>query len=59
MHKKNKSNSSAMQDEGEDEAEVCALYCQKRSTITFCGECKEHYCAGCIVAHTVGDNTIC
>ena len=30
----NKSNSTATQDEGEDEADVCALCCQKRSIIT-------------------------
>ena len=23
---------------------VCVLCCQKRSTITVCGECEEHYC---------------
>ena len=27
---------------------MCVLCCQKRSTITFCGECEEHYCAECI-----------
>ena len=40
-----KSNSAATQNEREDEVEVCVLCCQKRSTITVCGECKEHYCA--------------
>ena len=30
------SNSAATQDEAEDEAEVCVLCCQKRSTITVC-----------------------
>ena len=35
-----KSNSAATQDEGEDEAEVCAFCCQKRTTITVSGECK-------------------
>ena len=39
-----KSNSAASQDEGEDEAEVCALCCQKRPTITVCGECHGHEC---------------
>ena len=34
-----KSNSATTQDEVEDEAHVCALCCQKRSTITVCGEC--------------------
>ena len=38
------SNSAAMQDEAEDEAEVCVLCCQKRSTVAVCDECKEHYC---------------
>ena len=36
------------QDEAEDEAEVCVLCCLKRSIITVCGECEEHYCAECI-----------
>ena len=43
-----KSNSAATKDEGEDGADVCALCCQKRSTITVCGECQEHYCDECI-----------
>ena len=30
---------------------VCALCCQKRSTITGCGECQEHCCDECIEAH--------
>ena len=30
---------AARQDEEEDEADVCALCCHKRSTITGCGEC--------------------
>ena len=47
-------NSVATQDEGEDEAVMCALCCQKRSIIAVCGECKEHYCAECIDAHTGG-----
>ena len=38
------SNSAAMQDEVEDEAEVCVFCCHKRSTIAACDECKEHYC---------------
>ena len=54
------SNSAATQDEGKDEADVCALCCQKRSTITVCGECKEHLCAEYIDLHTCGDNnTVC
>ena len=32
------------QDEAEDEAEVCVLCCQKRSTIAVYDEWKEHYC---------------
>ena len=36
------------QDEAEDEAEVCVLCCQKRSTVAVCDECKEHYCTECI-----------
>ena len=39
-----KRNSAATGDEGEDEVEVCALCCRKRSAVTICGECKEHYC---------------
>ena len=54
-----KSMSVATQDEGEDEAEVCALCRQKCSTITVCGECKEHSCAECMDAHTCGDRTVC
>ena len=34
-----KSNSTAKQDEGEHEVDVFVLCCQKRSTITVCGEC--------------------
>ena len=49
---------AAMQDEGEDEVEVCVLCCQKHFTITPCGECKEHYCAECIDAHTCRDKTV-
>ena len=40
------------QDEAESEAEVCVFCCQKRSTITVCGECEEHYCAECIDIYT-------
>ena len=54
-----KSNSATTQDEAEDEAEMCALCCQKRSTITVCGECEEHYCAECIDTHTCGTNVSC
>ena len=39
------------QDEAEDEAEVCVLCCQKRSTVAVCDECKEHYCIECIDTH--------
>ena len=52
------SNSAATQDEGEDEADVCALCCQKHSTITGCGECQEHYCDECIDAHTCGKQIV-
>ena len=54
-----KSNSATTQDEAEEEAEVCVLCCQKRSTITICGECEEHYCAECIDTHTCGTNVVC
>ena len=53
------SNSAATQDEAEDEAEVCMLCCQRRSTIIVCGECEEHYCAECIDTHTCGTNVVC
>ena len=53
-----KSNSAATQDEGEDEADVCVLCRQKRSTITVCGECQEHYCDECIDAHTCGEQVV-
>ena len=53
-----KSNSDAMQDEGEDEADVCELCCQKRSTVTICGECCEHYYDKCIDAHTFGEQLV-
>ena len=53
-----KSNSTATQDEGEDEADVCVFCCQKRSTITVFGECKEHYCEECIDAHTCGKQVV-
>ena len=45
-------NSAAKQDEAEDEAEVCVLCCQRRSTVAVCDECKEHYCNECIDTHT-------
>ena len=54
----NNSNSASTQDEGEDETDVCALCCQKRSTITACGECQEHYCDDCIDAHTCGEQIV-
>ena len=47
------------QDEAEDEAEVCVLCCQKRSTVAVCDECKEHYCTECIDTHTCGTNVVC
>ena len=53
------SNSATTQDEAEDEAEVCVLCCQKRSTIKVCDECEEHYCAECIDTHTCGTNVVC
>ena len=53
------SNSAATQDEAEDEAKVCVLCCQKRSTIAVCDECKEHYCTECIDIHTCGTNVVC
>ena len=51
------SNSAATQDAAEDEAEVCVLCCQKRSTVAVCDECKEHYCTECI--DTCGTNVVC
>ena len=53
-----KSNLATRQDEGED-AELCALCCHKRSTVTVCGECKEHDCSECIDTHTYGNNVMC
>ena len=53
------SNSAATQDEAEDEVEVCVLCCQRRSTVTVCDECKEHYCNECIDTHTCGTNVVC
>ena len=53
-----KSNPATTQDEGEDEADVCSLCCQKRSTITACGECQEHYCDECIDDHTCGEQIV-
>ena len=47
------------QDEAEDEADVCVLCCQKRSTVAVCDECKEHYCTECIDTHTCGTNVVC
>ena len=46
------------QDEAEDEAEVCVLCCQKRSTVAISDECKEHYCTECIDTHTCGTNVM-
>ena len=53
------SNSAATQDKAEDEAEVCVLCCQRRSTVAVCDECKEHYCNECIDTHTYGTNVVC
>ena len=53
------SNSAATQDEAKDEAEVCVLCCQRRSTVAVCDECKEHYCNECIDTHTCGTNVVC
>ena len=47
------------QDEAEDEAKVCVLCCQKRSTVAVCDEFKEHYCTECIDTHTCGTNVVC
>ena len=55
----NESNSATTEDEGHDEVEVCELCCHKRSTVTVCGECKEHYCCECNDTHTCGNNIIC
>ena len=52
-------HSAATQDEAEDEAEVCVLCCQRRSTVAVCDECKEHYCNECIDTHTCGTNVVC
>ena len=38
---------------------VCALCCHKRSTVTFCDECKEHCCFECIDTHTCRNSIIC
>ena len=54
-----KSNSATTQDKAEDEADVCVLCCQKRSTIAVCGECEQHYRAKCIDTHTCGTNVVC
>ena len=43
-----------MEDEGEDGVEVCVLCWHKRSTVSVCGECKEHYCPECIDTQTYG-----
>ena len=53
------SNSAATQDEAEDEAEVCVLCFQKRSTVGVCDECKEQHCTECINTHTCGSNVVC
>ena len=42
------------QDEAEDEAEVCVLCCQKRSTVAVCDECKEHYYMNVLTPTLVG-----
>ena len=43
------SNSATTQDDAEDEAAVCVLCCQKRSTVTVCDECKGMPCTQCEV----------
>ena len=53
-----KSNSAATEDEGEHEVEVCALCCYKCSTVTVCGECKEHYCPECFDTHSYPNDII-
>ena len=53
-----KSNSATTQDEGEDEANVCVLCCHKRSTITVCAECQEHYYEKCIDPHLWGTSCL-
>ena len=53
------SNSAATQEQAEDEAELCVLCCQRRSTVAVCDECKEHYCNECIDTHTCGTNVVC
>ena len=53
------SNLAAPQDQAEDEAEVCVLCCQRRSTVAVCDECKEHYSNECIDTHTCGTNVVC
>ena len=35
------------------------LCCQKRTTITICGECRHHFYAESIDTQTCGDNAIC
>ena len=57
----NQSNWATTQDEAEDEEEVGVLCCHKRSTVTVCDECKEHYyyCTKCIDTHTFGTNVVC
>ena len=49
------SNLAAMEDDGEDEVDVCALCCHTHSTVTVYDECK-HYCCECIDTHTRGNN---
>ena len=51
-------NSAARQDEGEDEADVCALCCEKHSTLTACGECPEHDCDEYIHTYTCGEQIV-
>ena len=38
--------------------QMCALCCQKRSTITSCSECHKHDCDECIYAHTLGEKIV-
>ena len=53
------SNSGATQDEAEDEAAMCVLFCKKRSSIAVFDECKEHCCSECIDTHTCGTGVAC
>ena len=47
----------ATQDDVGDEVDICALCCQKHTTIAY-GECNLTYCAECIDPHTCGTKTV-